>query len=165
MNRSALFILLFSLVFLLTGCPYNSDIPLSETPNVAIDKALLGSWQLKEDVEKKDSSVLKIYSFNKTEYSIIVEDKSKAYTTVEAYRAFATTVEGVNLINLEKLDYKGKFNFFNYKIEGDILKIKIVSDVNVKDHYTSSKAMVKAFAEKMKEKEFFEGEIILVRKK
>lgn len=157
MKPTLLILALLPLLLLLTGCPYNSKIPLSE-PKVAIDKTLLGEW--KNDKAPNDSSLIKIFEFNPYEYSIVVVDKSDHKTTVDYYRAFITSVAGQKLLNLESLKSKGEFNFCSYAVEENLLTVKVVSDIAVKEKYISSKTLVNAFAQKIHDKDFFESGLV-----
>lgn len=163
MKKQFLLPVLFTLLLLLTGCPYNSKIPLSAVPKQPIDKALLGEWGNAKEPE--DSSVLTIYAFNQYEYAILILDKSNNKTTAELTRAFLTPVGGKMLLNLESLKSKGDFNFCTYSLEGDTLKVKVVSDIVMKEKFESSKAMAKAFAKKIDNKDFYESELVFVKVK
>ncbi len=160
--KKSLLLLVLPLVFLLTGCPYNSKIPLS-VPKTPIDRALVGEWKSNE--EPNDSSSMKVFEFNSKEYFILIVDKSDNKTTVDAYRAYLSPVAGRNLLNLENMKAKGEFSFCSYTLEGNSLKIKMVSDVSVKEKYESSKTMKKAFAKKIVMPDFFENELVFFRKK
>lgn len=163
MRKQILLPVLLPLLLLLTGCPYNSKIPLSAVPKQPIDRALLGEW--KNAKEPADSSVLTIYEFNKNEYALVILDKSNTKISVEASRAFLTPVGGKLLLNVESLKTKGEYNFCSYTLEGPILKIKVVSDIVMKEKYESSKTMAKAFAKKMNDKDFFESELVFTKNK
>src|SRR4051812_42057729 len=115
MKKNRLLLLVLPILLLLTGCPYNSAIPLSVVPSTPIDKALLGEWKSK--AEPNDSSVMTVYEFNKNEYSIVIVDRTDLKLTVDHYRAFLTPVAGKVLLNLENLKEKGSYNFCSYAVE------------------------------------------------
>lgn len=162
MKHNLLLLALLPLLLFLTGCPYNSKVALSE-PKIALDKALLGEWR--SDKEPNDSSVMKVFEFNPNEYSIVIVDKSDNKTTVDYYRAFITSVADRKLLNLESLKSKGDYNFCSYIVDGNQLTVKVVSDIAVKEKYPSSKALAKAFAVKINDKDFFEDGLVFKRVK
>jgi hypothetical protein len=149
-----------SFLLLLTGCPYNSKVPLTETSKIPIDKALLGIWKTYED----DSSEAKIFEFNKTEYYIEIKDITNGKPELTRYRAYISKVGTYNLINIENLKYKGDYNFFRYKIEGNELRVETVSDVLITGVYKDSKNLMNAFIKEINKKDFFESEIKFKRK-
>jgi hypothetical protein len=161
MKRKIILPVLLPLLLFLTGCPYNSKIPLS-IPKQPVDKALLGEW--KNAKEPNDSSVLKIYEFNANEYALVIIDKTNNDSSVELLRAFLTPVGDKLLLNVESFKTRGEFNFCSYTLEGSTLKIKVVSDIVMKEKYESSKTMAKAFAKKMNDKDFFESELVFTKK-
>ncbi len=150
------------LMLLLTGCPYNSKIPLSKIPKIPIDKTLLGTWQT---VNEKDSMNMTILEFNSMEYFIDVRPTSNKSNEVSRYRAYSSKVGDYKIMNIEDLSRKKEYNFFRYILEGDFIKIQMVSDVVVKEGYDTPKSMTKAFVKKSGEKGFFEEDIKFIRKK
>ena len=162
MKKVVPFLVVLPMLLLLTGCPYNSKVPLSNTPKVAVDANLLGTWQTVND---KDSIDMKIFSFNSLEYYIDVRPTLKNSSEISRYRTFVSMVGKEKIVNMEDLDKKGEYNFFSYKLEGDLLRVQLVSDVSVKEVYLTSKKMNKAFSKKIGEKDFYESEMKFVRKK
>ena len=162
MKKLVILLLLSPLLLLLTGCPYNSKVPLSAVPKIPIDKSLLGTWKSFDD---KDSTEMKVLEFNSKEYYVYIRSVSKGALEVDHYRAYISVVGKEKIVNFEDLKQKGEFNFFRYKQEGDKIKVQVVSDVAVKDKYASPKSMTKAFSKKINEKDFFESELVFVRKK
>ncbi len=154
MRNKILLIAILPLCMLLTGCPYNSKVPLSETSKEPIDRTLLGEWKSSKD--PADSARLSIYEFNKNEYAITIVDHDAKGVSIDYYRAYLTPVAGKMLLNMENLKSKGEFNFFSYSIEGSSLNVRIVSDVEMKKKYDTPKALKKAFAESIHNKGFFE---------
>ena len=165
MKKTLIFIPLIAMIVLLTGCPYHSKIPLSKLPDTSIDKSLLGIWTAVIKKEDADSVEMRVYEFNEKEYYINIKAVSGAKIETDRYRVFISSVGTIRLLNVEDLEQKGDFNFFRYQLDGDTLKVAMVSDVSIKEQYTSPKAMSKAFAEKINDKDFFENELVFVKKK
>ncbi len=164
MKKLVTFLPFLAMMTLLTGCPYNSKIPLSK-PDTPIDKALLGVWSAVIEKGDADSVEMKVYEFNEKEYYIDIKAVSGAKIEIDRYRVFSSPVGTTRLLNVEDLEHKGEFNFFRYQLNGNTLKVDMVSDVSVKTPYSSSKAMSKAFAEKINGKDFFENELTFLKKK
>jgi hypothetical protein len=163
MKKIVTFLPFLAMMALLTGCPYNSKIPLSK-PATLIDKSLLGVWSAVIEKGDADSVEMKVYEFNEKEYYIDIKAVSGTKVEIDRYRVFASPIGTTRLLNVEDLEHKGEFNFFRYQLNGNTLKIDMVSDVSVKMPYSSAKAMSKAFAEKISAKDFFENELVFVKK-
>ncbi len=155
---------LFSLLLLLTGCPYYSKVPLTEIPKAPIDTALLGTWASDEIKTGADTGEIKIIAFNKNEYYIDLLGLNKGKIEIERYRAYITPVGKINILNLEDLKEKGNYSFLSYKINGNKLVLEIVSDECIKEKYKTSKDLLKAFSKKINDTTFFESGISLVKK-
>lgn len=162
MKKIATLLTVFLILVLFTACPYNSKIPLSTQPKLAIDNALVGDWRSLND---KDSLDMKVMGFNQNEYFIDIRPADKMSEEVSRYRAFLSNVGDEKFISIEELKKKNEFNFFSYKIESDVLTIRMVSDVVVKEVYESPKKMTKAFLKMKNGKDFYETEIKFKRKK
>ncbi len=155
---------LLSLLFLFTGCPYYSKVPLSSTPKVTIDTTLLGTWKMAEETPETKSSEMRIIAFNKMEYLIEIIDVNAERTERYNSRAFITKVGATTILNFEELKNKGTYLFFRYKMKGAKLELAMVSDAGLKESYTSPKALWKAFSKKINDSTFFESGQQFVRK-
>ena len=165
MRKEYFILLVLPFTLLLTGCPYRSPVPLSETPKLSVDKALLGTWVVDGKLDKDiDSVEVRICSFSEKEYYIEMLEVSKTKIKIDRHRGFVSVLGKDMIMNMEDIDSKGSYLFFQYKVKGDKLDISIVSDVAVKQVYTSSKAMAKAFAGIVGSKDFYETPLKLVRK-
>ena len=162
MNKKNL-LLVIPLLFLLTGCPYYSKIPLSVEPKTPIDTLLLGTWKVNS--VNPDSSEMRIYAFNKMEYYIELVDTDKGGMEIHNCRAFITPVGTTSILNFEELKNKGTYMFFRYKINKGKLELSMVSDEGMKETYSTSKELWKAFSKRINDSTFYESSERFVRKK
>ncbi len=119
-------------LMLLTGCPYESPVPLSKPDRAKIDNELIGKWKM-EDKESKESGILTISRFNDTELLIFVSEEGKE---TDAMRAFVTSIGDQKFLNVQEV--KGPFKdrkwmFVNYSIEDCKLTYRLVEDSLLKD--------------------------------
>ncbi len=135
--------LVISFIFLLTGCPYESEVSLGSPQKTKIDEMLLGRWKPIRDGEKP-SGFLTIYAFNKHEYLIIAQDLGES--AVMLMRAFGTVIDGEKFLNVQDLkstDVKNnKWLFVNYSVIDDRLKYKVVDEKLFTSKYTSTGKLV-----------------------
>jgi hypothetical protein len=164
MKNIIILFLIFPLLFILSGCPYYSKVPLTEMPKTSIDTLLLGTWKIDENKPEADSGEMKIIKFNPNEYYIEMFGLNRGKIEIDRYRAYITPVGKTNLLNLEDLKTKGTYSFFRYKLSGNKLDIEIVSDECIKEDYTTSKELLKVFTKKINDTTFFESGIKFVRK-
>ena len=123
---AALFCVL--MIFLLTGCPYESLTPLSDPAEAKIDKKLLGRWKF-EDKEKKESGLVTISRFNKNELLIVLEEEGKKEQGM--MRGFVTDIDGAKFLNLQDMQegYAArKWIFVRYATGDCSLTYRLVND-------------------------------------
>jgi hypothetical protein len=119
------------LLFLATGCPYESCNPLGKPSDAKIDEKLLGGWKF-EDKEKKESGLVTISRFNDSELLIIIKDEGKGEQGI--MRGFVTEIDGEKFLNLQ--DIKGgytdrKWIFVRYATGECSLTYRVVNDTIV----------------------------------
>lgn len=113
---------------LLSGCPYESGVPLGPASDAKIDGSLPGRWKL-EDKKTGETGFLTISRFNDRELLIAVEgDPGKG---PDIMRGFVTTVDGRKFLNLQEM--KGaygdrKWMFARYVTGPCSLTFSIVND-------------------------------------
>jgi len=110
-NKLVLALIVPLFLFVLTGCPYSSEVPL-EQATAKIDPVLIGKWVKKStDENPKFYDVVKLnetlYNFVENEYS----SSDKKYNKTE-YKGHLTVIGTTKFLNLEK---DGKYYF--HKIE------------------------------------------------
>ena len=143
--------------FFLTGCPYESTVPIDK-PTMKYPVSILGKW------EPKSSSDDFYIITKKDDYSIIItktKREVKADDKPEVYEAFLSEVAGTKFLNLhEKKEEKdGSKTFYLYKLEistsGARLTLSEITE-NVDEKFETSAAL-KSFIEKNMMHSFFFG--------
>lgn len=117
---------------LLTGCPYESPVPLSTPAKAKIDRELIGKWRA-EDKESKESGILTISRFNDGELLIVIDE---GRDETETLRGFVTFVGNEKFLNVQEMrvPYEDrKWMFANYSIKDCTLTYRLVNDSLLKD--------------------------------
>ncbi len=156
MKKTVYLLSIIAVSFFLTGCPYESTVPIDK-PTVKYPASLLGKWE-----PKSSSDDLYIIT-KKDDYSIIItktKKEVKADEKPEVYEAFLSEVAGTNFLNLyEKQEEEGSKKFFLYKLEistsGARLTLSAITE-NVDEKFDNSAAL-KNFIEKNMMHSFFFG--------
>ena len=143
--------------FFLTGCPYESTVPI-DRPTVKYPASILGKWE-----PKSSSDDLYIIT-KKDDYTIIIaktKKEVKADDKPEVYEAFLSDVGGIKFLNLyeKQEEADGSKKFYLYKLEistsGARLTLSEITE-NVDEKFESSAAL-KSFIEKNMMHSFFFG--------
>ncbi|HMO32748.1 MAG TPA: hypothetical protein PKE63_00650 [Lacibacter sp.] len=146
---------LLSAAVLLTGCPYESEVPI-DTPSVKYPAGLLGKWEPKSSsdnlmiITKKSDFIFHIVKTKK---------EAKADDTPEEYDAYMSDVGGLKFLNLteSKQDEWSTKKYYLYKMElatsGARLTLSPVTE-NIREKFTDSKEL-KAFIQKHMHLSFF----------
>lgn len=150
-NISVLFFLAF-ILFILTGCPYSSTVPIDE-PRVKVSKKMLGKWIKESEKESENPS---FYEFKKLDNLHYTVDENEYNTTdsayeVTSYMAHFSEIDNIIFINMKRDD-----SYFLYKLEfngKDEFLLFEVTD-NIDETFTTS-AELKAFMKKYMYLSFF----------
>jgi hypothetical protein len=146
---------LFLLSFLLTGCPYESAVPIDQ-PSVKFPTALLGKWEPKSSgddlmtISRKDDRVMKIV---KTKKEATADDKP------EEYEGYLSDVNGVTFLNLYEVSGEANSTrkYLIYKLEistsGARVTLSALTE-NIDEKFTTP-ADLKAFIQKNMHLSFF----------
>ncbi len=119
-------------LLLLTGCPYESSIPLGDPGQAKIDHELIGKWRY-EDKESKESGTVTISQFNERELLIVIyEGRNEG----EALRGFVTFVGDEKILNVQEI--RGAYDdrrwmFANYSVKNCTLSYRLVDDSLLKE--------------------------------
>lgn len=154
MKRSPIVALLFSLSLLLWGCPYQSNVPLSEASE-PIDVRLLGQWLTEAEMKQTNPSYYSISEHDSLHY--LIDDhqyngKDSTYA-VTTYEGHLTRIGEDMFMNVRKLDQKDKFFLFKVKIySGQFVKYEVTD--NIDEQFASSSELVE-FVKKHKHLSFF----------
>ena len=129
------------MLFLLYGCPYDSEVPLTRSEDARIDTELIGNWTFR-GTTPADAGMITISPFNEHELLIIPWEEGK--NGRDYYRAFVSIIDGVKFLNLQTIKpaaEKKSWTLVNYTISKGELMIRIVEDKLIKEKFSSSTAL------------------------
>ena len=145
----------FIMIFLMSGCPYESTVPLGNSCYSVIDPALLGSWV--EASGKESGDTIRIMKFNDHEYYVEIHSKGQnGISSVSRGRAFVTVIKNQKILNFCELGEGEKFVFLKYVINGNLMKTYSVSDKYIKQPFSSGSALLNYFSKNLDKAGFFE---------
>lgn len=151
MTKFYQFALLCASVFLLTACPYSSEVALSGADTKAPDY-LIGTWAI---VENTTGDQIKVARGTGNELKIdkIAGDNG----AVTNYNGHITMINNVMFLNLAEIDEYSKTYYF-YKIERvSDNNIKLFSvTANIREKFDSSEKMKAFFRSNMQNSYFYD---------
>jgi hypothetical protein len=86
-------------LLLLTGCPYESKVPLTKPHPGSLDPRLFGTWVGTAGAEADSNSVL-VVPFSDTEYLVELKEKNG---TVDRYRAVGLEIGGQPFLQINEV--------------------------------------------------------------
>jgi hypothetical protein len=155
--KKNLLILIIGMIMIIamTGCPYESSIPLSNSCNSTFDPALIGTWVSPSTNGSKDTIV--IMKFNEHEYYIEIHEKDQTGVKITSRgRGFVTSIKNQKIINFCELGKPDKFIFFKYEIRNRLMKTFSASDKFIKQPFNSSSELCDFFTRNMDKQGFYE---------
>jgi len=156
MKRNPLiFILGTIMIIAMTGCPYESSVPLGNSCNSTLDPALIGTWVNPSTNGSKDTIV--IMKFNEHEYYIESHEEGQGgVKIISRGRGFVTLVKNQKIINYCELGKPDKFVFLKYEIRDKLMKTFSASDKFIKQPFNSSSELCDFFSRNMDKQGFYE---------
>jgi hypothetical protein len=147
-----------AMIFLIaiTGCPYNSKVPLSDPQKSVIDSTLLGRWINMRTNNKGSKDTLTILKFNDHEYYIESLEIKDGKLFIERARGFTTVISNKKILNICTLDEPDKFYLERYEIVDNLMIIASVSDQFIKNAFSSTAEFYTFFKNNMSKEGFFE---------
>lgn len=132
-------------LFLLSGCPYSSTVPLA-SPSEPADAILYGKWIYDSwddnpqyyQIEKVDgvSFILDKYTWDSESESYILDTK---------YTGWFTTMEDVRFLNIEDVDNLGIYYFYKLEMSSpDTFILHEVTD-NIDEEFHTSQELYDFF--------------------
>jgi hypothetical protein len=143
-------------IIILTGCPYESNVTLSDPGNAFIDPDIIGKW-LVNGSAKGVSDTLIIMRFNDHEYYLESHELKNSKLNIGRGRGFITPVNNVKMLNLCDLEEPVKFYFTKYVCQGDKLIMSYSSDQFIKQKFGSDRELFDFFKANIYKEGFFEG--------
>ena len=123
-------------MLLLTACPYESKVPVSE-PTEKIDKKLLGVWIAEADLEYETPTQYEIDKFSKEKYSMI----EKSYSTYDSsfsetkYFMHTSTIGANVFLNIQ--EFGGGVYYIHRIVMGDDEFTLFEVSENIDEQFTS----------------------------
>jgi hypothetical protein len=151
-------IVLATVVSLLYGCPYDSEVPLGQIQSAQIDKTLVGNWLFKSN-DQKESGVVTISPFNEKELLIVVREEGKS--PHDFYRAFVSIVDGEKFLSIQEVrpkNEKRSWVFVNYSMANGELNFRIVEDKLFREKFASSSALQDFIRANIKNRDLYAGD-------
>ncbi|HLP38481.1 hypothetical protein [Lacibacter sp.] len=154
MNKLVQLVAITACCFLLMGCPYETEVPISD-PSVKFPAELLGKWA------PQSSSDEIITIKKKTDYIVSIsktKKEPKADDKPEEYEAYLSEVDAVKFLNISELSEQGSgANFYLYKMEvaanGSRITLNAVTE-NIDEQFSNS-AELKSFIQRNMHLSFF----------
>lgn len=128
----------------MTGCPYESNVPIDKA-QVKVNDSWLGVWEERENA----SSTYTISNLDGFSYKIIKKSKTELDAEPSVYNAYVSMIGSDTYLNLWEIsEWNTEPGFYIYKIQVDGSRMKMIElTENIDEKFTSS-ADLKAFIEK-----------------
>jgi len=165
MKTKTILLTLFAALFILTGCPYQSVVPISE-PNQKLDKKLMGKWIKESDLEAENPEFFEIRKNDNDKYKFTIvkfeyQSSDSSYNETN-YLTHLTKIEDNVFLNMQE---NGEGDYYLYKIDlqGDKFVLYEITD-NIDEKFNTS-AELYDFVKKYMNLSFFynKDEVTYVR--
>jgi len=150
------------LILIMTGCPYESPVPLSNSCNSTIDPGLIGTWAYPSPTVKSDT--IEFRKFNDHEFYIEVRSRDKTgLISVSRGRGFVTLIKNQKIINYCELIDPPKFYLLRYEISDKKMITYSASDTFIKQSFNSSGELLDFFTKNKNNPGFYEPPDTVIR--
>jgi hypothetical protein len=142
-------------MFILTGCPYESEVPIDE-PSYPVPEKLVGKWKKSSSTDESYFQISKTDANNFTVQENSWNSDSGTYSQTN-YTAFISSIGSNLFLNLKK---EGTTAYYLYKMEWSgekELKLTELSNY-IREKFTSSAALKKFIKKNMKYSFFYADE-------
>jgi len=157
-----IFIIGMILIIAMTGCPYESPVPLSNSCNSIIDPGLIGTWVYPSPNVKSDT--IEFMKFNNHEFFIEIRSKDKTgFISVSKGRGFVTLIKNQKIINYCELKDPLKFYLLRYEINDKMMTTYSASDKFIKQSFNSSGELLDFFTKNLDKQGFYEPPDTVIR--
>jgi hypothetical protein len=160
-------VLLFGIsvvMIIITGCPYESNLTLSDPKDSSIDPDITGKWLVNMSSPGSQDTLI-VMRFNDHEYYFESHEIKNSKLIIDRGRGFITRINDVKLLNLCGLDEPSKFYFAKYVCSGNKMVLTYSSDQFIKTQFGSSRELFDFFKTHIDEQGFFEPGDTLIRVK
>jgi len=143
MRRTVILAVLLTLALLLTGCPFESTVPIGDPEAGSLDSRLTGLW-FWTDPTTGSVTEFHILQFNSSEYYV---ETLEEYSVTGRFRMYIVTVGGQPFLSINDItedDEPGSFLFARYSVsETDGLSLRFVGDDAIPESLASDpKALI-----------------------
>lgn len=142
-------------MLLLTGCPYQSKVPIT-APDSPINEKFLGFWKNKEDGEEHDE-VLEFQKKDANRYLLIkhsVAEEGEEADDPDYYEVHISIVDGQMFFNARKDRTTEGFYLYRVSWDGNDKFIQEEVTDNIEEEFDSSDELM-AFIDKYQDLSFF----------
>lgn len=140
---------LFAMMMLLTACPYQSKVPITEATE-KINKELLGEWISTSELEYEDPTYYEIKKYNKVKYEVL-ENSYSTYDSVystKTYLMHASIIDDKTFMNVEDVEAADGFYLYNIDIGNDEFTLYELTD-DIDEQFNSSNDLRNFIAKNM----------------
>ncbi len=153
-SKLPLLALVFAL-FILTGCPYSSTVPI-DAPSIAVNSKLIGKWvkQSESGGKEEEAEYLVFSKTNANLYKIekyTFDSEKKEHKLDQTFEGHFSKVGKHDFFNM-KNDNKYFFYKINYANNDDLLMIEVTDNI---DETFENSATLKSFFQKNADLSFF----------
>ena len=164
-TRKILIFISVAFSFMLYGCPYEAQFPLSNPGESSIDSNYVGFWESVDKDSKEQLSGISITAFNDHEYFIEMIMKASSGLMLQNFRAFSTTINNQHFLSIQDIGNKPKYSFYKYSLVNDTLKTIAVSDNFLKEKFKNKEELASYILKNLNEPKLYADEHIFVKKK
>jgi hypothetical protein len=149
---------------MLAGCDYT--VPLVKTPSAVIDRAVVGLWRRANDEQDKES--LLVLPLGEKEYLVVypAESKDAMFARGCLCRNASNTLVQLDWFGTAKgklPDDNRTFQYAAYKVESDVLRLRLLNPDAVAKDIASSDELAKAIADNQGKANLYRDEMVFRR--
>jgi hypothetical protein len=154
-RKIIMFVSGITVMLAMTGCPYESKVPLSDSCSSSIDPELLGTWVFRKP--GNDNDTLDVMKFSDHEYYVETRSAGKKFIKSSTRaRAFITNINHNGFINYCEVGNPDEWIFFKYSIHNNLLILLSPSDEYIKQPLQTSEENYQFFLKNLNKEGFYE---------
>jgi hypothetical protein len=155
MKNKILFLAGICMLLVLSGCPYESTVPLGDPCSAAIDTLLTGKWVYPRS--KGGNDTIEILPFNAHEFLVVTSGTEKGMIPRDALgRVFVSVIDDGKFINFYDIGHGDKWIFMNYEVKNNLLITMSPSDQFIHQSFRTSKELISYFRKNRSKPGFYE---------
>jgi hypothetical protein len=147
------FIMLATIVVLITACPYTSSVPI-DNPSVKVDKVLFGKWVKTSDQTNEHPTYFVISNIGDLKYNII-KNEYNSYDSAYSQTVYVSHISKIDNLNFMNMQQDGKGDYYLYRIDignGEFSLFEVTD--NIDEKFNTSEEL-KVFIKKNMNLSFF----------